>query len=161
MADDIEQKPGGNKKKLILIMVMALILIGGGVGWGLFLMGDKPADGQAAEVVEEEVKKAHYFSLDPPFVVNFHADGRGRFLQITLDAMTYDESVLEVVRTHMPAIRNDLILLFSEQDSSTLVTPEGKNALRATTLATIQKVVEKESGNKGVDEVYFTSFVMQ
>jgi flagellar FliL protein len=158
--EEIEEKPVGSKKKLILIIVIGLIIIGGGAGGAFFFMGDKSGE-PSAEVVEEVVKKAHYFSLDPPFVVNFHSDGRGRFLQITLDAMTHDEAVLDVVRTHMPAIRNDLILLFSEQDSATLVTPEGKDALRAATLATIQKVIEKESGQKGVEEVYFTSFVMQ
>jgi flagellar protein FliL len=163
MAEENEEnveKSGGGKKKLILMVVGALLLVGGSIGGTLFLVGGDKAE-ETAEVVEEEVKKAHYFSLDPPFVVNFQGNGKGRFLQITLDAMTYDEAVLDVVRTHMPALRNNLILLFSNQVSETLATPEGKDLLRAATLTAVQQVIEKETGEKGVDEVYFTNFVMQ
>lgn len=160
MADENAENASGGKKKIILLVVGVLVLVGASVGGTIFFLGG--GEQQAAqEVVEEPPKKAHYFSLDPPFVVNFPGGGRGRFLQITLDAMTYDETVVDAVRTHMPVLRNNLILLFSEQDASNLITPEGKEALRIATLDSMQKVIEKETGAKGVENVYFTSFVMQ
>ncbi len=158
--EELEEQPSGGKKKIILLIVGVLLLVGASVGATIFFLGggEPPAE---EEVAEEPPKKAHYFSLDPPFVVNFPGSGRGRFLQVTLDAMTYDETVVDAVRTHMPVLRNNLILLFSEQDATQLITPEGKEALRAATLDSIQKVIEKETGQKGVENVYFTSFVMQ
>jgi flagellar FliL protein len=42
-----------------------------------------------------------------------------------------------------------------------LNTREGKETLRNQTLAEIQKVMTEETGDAGVDSVFFTSFVMQ
>ena len=58
-------------------------------------------------------------------------------------------------------IRNDLMLLFAAKSSDELGTRSGKEALQTETLASIQKVLEREAGAPGVEAVYFTSFVMQ
>ena len=75
--------------------------------------------------------------------------------------MTRDPAVEEELKRHMPVIRNNLVLLFSSKTSSELVTAEGKQALQNEALSSIQKVLEDETGNKGIEAVYFTSFVMQ
>jgi len=166
MADEpeIDVKPS-NKKMIIIIALVVLVLVGASVGLTLFLIGgdksDTPvAEEQAAE--EEPPAKAIYMSLAPPFVVNFQSDkGRTRFLQVSLKAMTRDEAVLNVVSQHMPLIRNNLILLFSKQKLNDLLTADGKEKLRGEVLAEIQKVVAKEYGKPAVEDVYFTSFVIQ
>ena len=61
----------------------------------------------------------------------------------------------------MPVIRNNLVMLFSSQTYKALMTVQGKEKLREQALREIQKVMEKETGEKVVDNVYFTSFVMQ
>jgi flagellar FliL protein len=43
----------------------------------------------------------------------------------------------------------------------TLNTREGKEKLREETLEEVQKVLLEETGEPGVDNVFFTSFVMQ
>ncbi len=166
MADEPENEAKSSSKKLIIIIALVgLVLVGASVGLTLFLVGgdksDEPvAEEQAAE--EQPPAKAIYMSLAPPFVVNFQsAKGRTRFLQVTLKAMTRDEAVLKVVSQHMPLIRNNLILLFSQQKLDDLLTAEGKEKLRGEVLAEIQKVVEKEYGKPAVEAVYFTSFVIQ
>jgi flagellar FliL protein len=61
-----------------------------------------------------------------------------------------------------PAVRNDLVMLFSGQDNATLMTVDGKEKLRAATLASIRKVIDGEGGSgKLIEAVYFTSFVIQ
>jgi flagellar FliL protein len=162
----------GGKKRLFLI-AGAVLLIGLGAG-GFLMMGGGTDDAELAEgEVEAETEadadaeqpaEAHYFSLDPAFVVNFQSEGRrrnGRFLQVTLDAMTRDETVLDGVKRHMPVIRNNLVLLFSRQNYDALMTNEGKEQLRADTLTEIRSILEERIGQAGVEEVYFTSFVMQ
>jgi flagellar FliL protein len=52
-------------------------------------------------------------------------------------------------------------MLFGNQDPDTLNTREGKETLRSEALAEIQKVMTEETGDVGVDSVFFTSFVMQ
>ena len=67
-----------------------------------------------------------------------------------------------MLKNNEPAVRNDLVMLFSSQDNATLLSAEGKEKLRAATLEAMRKVIDAEGGDgKLVESVYFTSFVIQ
>ena len=61
----------------------------------------------------------------------------------------------------MPVIKNNIILMLSSQTYGLLISREGKEELRKHTLEEIRKVLKENYGEPGVEEVYFTSFVMQ
>ena len=65
------------------------------------------------------------------------------------------------VTLHMPLIRNSLVLLFSSQSFANLQTDEGKQALKQASVDAINKILEQETGEGGIDSVLFTNFVMQ
>ena len=170
-------------KKIILIAVAALILIGGSIGATLFLTGafKKDAEAQAAGPADQHggppAPAAHggapaagaravglpsvYQAIDPPFIVNFEDQGILRYLQIGLAIQTRIPAVGEAITTHMPQIRNNLIMLFADQKLERLTTNEGKEQLRMQALTQIQAVLTREIGYPGVDAVYFTIFVLQ
>jgi flagellar protein FliL len=103
-----------------------------------------------------------YYKFDPAFVVNFGGPGSARYLQVSVEAMSRDAAVLNVLKNNDPVVRNDLVLLFSGQDDATLMSTPGKEKLRAETLAAIRKVVDEEGADgKLIEQVYFTSFVVQ
>lgn len=105
---------------------------------------------------------ALYVKYEPPFVVNFDAKGVMRFLQISMEVMTRDAPTSEVIKLHEPRIRNNMLMLLGSQTYDTLSSMEGKEGLRKQALETIAKVVEDEGGEgKKVEDIYFTSFVMQ
>ena len=105
---------------------------------------------------------ALYFKYDPAFVVNFGGEGSARYLQVMVEAMTRDPPTLEMIKNNEPAVRNDLVMLFSSQDNATLLSPDGKEKLRNATLEAVRKIVAAEGGDpKTVENVYFTSFVIQ
>ena len=105
---------------------------------------------------------ALYVKYEPPFVVNFEAKGVMRFLQISMEVMTRDAPTSEVIKLHEPKIRNNMLMLLGSQTYDTLSSMEGKEGLRKQALETIAKVVEEEGGEgKEVEDIYFTSFVMQ
>jgi flagellar FliL protein len=105
---------------------------------------------------------ALYVKYEPPFVVNFDAKGVMRFLQISMEVMTRDAPTSEVIKLHEPKIRNNMLMLLGSQTYDTLSSMEGKEGLRKQALETIAKVVEEEGGEaKEVEDLYFTSFVMQ
>ena len=58
-------------------------------------------------------------------------------------------------------IRNSVVLLLSQQTYETLIEHEGKEALRVTVRDTIRSVLEESAGEPIVEDVYFSSFVMQ
>ncbi len=153
-------------KKIIIIAVVVLLLLGGGLAAYILLGKDSPdqlADGsgtgqpEAQRAVEADPV---YLPLDPAFVVNFENNGSIRYLQLSLQVMAYDEAVLDKVAANTPAVRNELIMLFSGQDYDQLNTLEGKESLREQVLAAINRVVRLK-GESAVQEVFFTGFVMQ
>jgi flagellar FliL protein len=52
------------------------------------------------------------------------------------------------------------VLLLSRQIYEDLVPNEGKEALRQQALAEVQSVLEAQIGKPGVDDLYFSNFVM-
>ena len=56
-----------------------------------------------------------YINLDPPFVVNFEAEAMVRFLQVTVGVMTRDPAVETLVKDNDPRVRNDLLMILSNQ----------------------------------------------
>jgi flagellar protein FliL len=170
LEEGVEAGEAGAKKKLPLklIIIVAVVLIAGGGAGAFFMMGDKSEGatevseaGEVAEGDKTAVAEAHYFSLDPPFVVNFTGKSRARFLQVSIEGLTRDISVKEDITKHFPQVRNNLVLLLSSKTYDELNNQEGKAALRKQVLKEIQKVLEAETGKEGIEEVFFTSFVMQ
>jgi flagellar FliL protein len=104
---------------------------------------------------------AIYYPIKPPLIVNFDARGRQRFLQVELALMTRDSEVISALDTHISMIRSGLILLIGGQLYEELQTAEGKELLRQQCLQEIQRLMEKEIGKPGVEQVLFTNFVMQ
>ena len=125
-------------------------------------LADEPADDPAAAESDKPLAPAIYVPLDPPFVVSF-SDGAGdaRFLQLTLQAMARDEHTIEAVKTHAPAIRNSFLFLISGYKVEDLATLEGKEKLRAAMLSAANAIMEKNTGEAGIEELYFTSLVIQ
>ena len=123
---------------------------GGGDGEG----GDDKAD-------DKNKGESIYFKFDPAFIVNFQAGEELRFLQVELEVMAHDQAAISAVEQHMPVLRNNLIVLFSSQDFTTISTRVGKERIRAQVLSEIQKILREKIGNPGIEEVYFTAFVMQ
>ncbi|MFV2055075.1 MAG: flagellar basal body-associated FliL family protein [Thiohalomonadales bacterium] len=160
-----ESSASGSSKKLIIIISVVLLLIAGTVG-GLFAAGviggggheDEEAD---EDDTEEPAGPAVYIPIEPAFVVNFTDTAKARFLQITMEAMTRNPDVPGQIENHLPAIRNNLVLLFSSQTYESISTLEGKEALREEALAVVQEILEEETGDPGIEAVYFTSIVMQ
>lgn len=171
--EDTPAIPGtGSVTKKILVWGLAgAVLVGISVGGTLYLTGslDKlgvekatasPAT-TAGMATVTPATPAQYLALDPPLVINFDDQGLLRYLQVSISVMARDAKLLEVVKNHLPHIRNNLIILFSSQDFSTLSSVEGKEKLRSLALEEIQFILRKEIGAPGIEAVYFTNFVMQ
>ena len=185
--DDIEEaegegsaKKGNATMKIVLIVNAVLLVIGISVGLTYFLMsGDEPVANVApeadvevidneSEAAEEEVvtKKSSanrhiYIPLKPAFVVNFENPEQVSLLQVDIQLMTYDPAVEKALNTHMPRIRNELLLLFGGKQYHEINTREGKRKLSQDAIMEIQRVLQEEGEPSSVEALYFTSFVMQ
>ncbi|MCP5327984.1 MAG: flagellar basal body-associated FliL family protein [Steroidobacteraceae bacterium] len=150
-----------SKKKRILIAAVALFVLGGAAG-GFYFWKSGQDGGNAAAEASKPLPPLQFLPLDPPFVVNFSGQQTVRFLQIEVRLASREPRTIELMRANEPVIRNDLLLLFGQQQASELATREGKEKLRAAALEQVRKIVKAEAGSpESIDNVYFTSFVMQ
>ena len=155
-------------KNILLIVLAVVVLLGiTGAATYFFVIDKSPeqsavegADGTEESTVDKSAPEI-YHTLHPNFVVNFQNPKRERYLQVSVEVMARSEEVVEAVKAHMPVIRNSLVMLFGSQDAQVLRSREGKETLRQEVLGEIQEVLEERIGEPGVEEAYFTSFVMQ
>lgn len=116
-------------------------------------------DGKAVKPVDKAPPK--YLAFDPPLVASLEDKGSIRFLQVTVELMARDDKVISAVETHMPVIRNNLLMMFGGQTVSSLTNRDDKEKLRKQALAEVQKIMKANTGEAGVEDLYFTSFVVQ
>jgi len=160
--DDEQAASGGSKKKLIIIIVAAVVLVGIIAGAALFFLGgDKAADPGTEAAVKVDRADALYVDLKPAFTVNLSPEDPVGFLQVSIQVLTFDSQVAAELEKHKPLIRNNLVLLFGEQKSVDLRTPDGKTKLQKATLDMIQGVIKKYGSGGRVENIFFTNFVMQ
>lgn len=99
-----------------------------------------------------------YVELAPAFVTNYQS-AKIRYLKadVTLKA---EGSTAEAIRRHQPLIRNNLVMLFSRQSEQSLQSPEGRQHLKEEALQEVINALQSESEPTQVQEVLFTSFIV-
>jgi len=152
------QPKSGGKLWIIIAIFVFLLLIGGGVVFFMLGSNAEHTGGDGKEHVER--KPAVYYELER-FVVNISKNKRQKFLQVNMQVLTRDEHEIDVIKLHIPKIRNNIIFLLSGQKAEVIATNEGKEDLRQRCLKEIQTILEKESGKPIVEDLFFTSFIMQ
>jgi flagellar FliL protein len=104
--------------------------------------------------------QASYYPLHDQFTANLKDSGQ--FIQIGLGVSTYyDERVLDAVKLHEMAVRSAVLLTLNSASAAGLATPEGKEQLKDSLRKAINDVLKKKEGFGGIDDVYFTSLVIQ
>ena len=103
---------------------------------------------------------ATYFQIPTPFTSNM-AD-TDSFMQVAIAISTYyDSRVIEALKTHEMALRSAILLALAQEAEVNLATPQGKAALQKKLTKLINQTLKEKTGYGGVDNVYFTNFVIQ
>jgi flagellar FliL protein len=183
MADAADEAPAPAPKKSgpmgalmnglgTFVFALLAVIVGGFINAKLHplpdLMLDK--DGKITAIVPvapaahgeggEGGKASLYFAIDPPLVVNFEDGSVVRFLQISMEIAAHDQKALDSVQKNIPLIRNNLLLVMSNRNYQSMMSREGKEKLRQEALTEI-RAVQKKVGGGEVDDLLFTSFVVQ
>lgn len=162
-SETTEEKGGGMMSKIILAVVgLVLVAVGIFAGPAIKNMISPPPEASEDEEVVEASGPPIYQSLHPPLVVNFKdSAGDAHFMQVTMEAMSRDQSVINAVRENTAVIRNALILLYSGAVYEEVSTREGKEQMLEDGLAEVQRVVKETTGETGPEALYFTALVIQ
>ncbi|MDX2426034.1 MAG: flagellar basal body-associated FliL family protein [Cycloclasticus sp.] len=176
--DESVEQAGGSKKKLIIMIVGGIVALLFIIATTLFFAGffdaektaepSDPAKEASLDTVNEDegegegesVREVSYYSLSPSFLVNFQ-NGQIKVLKVDMTLMATDDKVIDAVTLHNPVIRNNILMMLSNQNPETLKTAEGKLALQAAVKNEVNKVLVDKKITSKVQEVFFTDLVMQ
>lgn len=142
------------RSNLILIIVSAVLLLGAGAGGAAWYF---------SRVQDEStpVKKPPVFLSLETFTVNLQSEHSDQHLQTNLTLKVEDTGVTDLIKLHMPEVRNRILLLLSSKAASQITATDGKKELAAELLAEINQSFGEERSGKMVESVLFTSFVIQ
>lgn len=153
------EAPKKSRKGLWVTLVVVLLAAAGGGGFFFWKSSQKPAADKATTSAQ---KALLFYALDPPFVANFEGSQAFRFLQVSVRVATRSDETMALLKSQEPIVRNDLLMLFSQQDAEKLSLAEGKKALREEAIKTVRNSVKQAGGKpESVETVLFTSLVMQ
>jgi len=172
--------PPKKSKKLIVIIAVVVVLLLAIVAGAMMLLnkGDHEDDEEVAAEQEKTKKKDKkkdataapvFFPLEP-FTVNLLPENGEQYLQVALSLELEDATSDPELKSRLPKIRNNIMLLLSSKKATELLTKEGKEALAEGLLDEINTVINPPRKNKKgelippdgpVKTVLFTTFIIQ
>ena len=121
---------------------------------------ENAAEKVAKEKPEAETFVTTYFEFPGTFTTNLRSSRK--FLQLGLGVSTqYDESVMLNIETHQLALRSEILNVMSEFTEEDIQGKVGRESLAKALADGINEKMLKLEGFGGVEEVHFTSFVLQ
>lgn len=178
--------PKKSKKKLIIVALI-LLLIGGGAAAFLLMKPSPPANPDEAEAVTEEVHPEvppAYVQLGT-FTANLIHEEGDRYLQVAIDLKITRPELAEKIKATNPEILHRINMLLQSKRPSELASFDGKQKLAEQIKGQVEYVLglrkaaptitdseapgdgipaapaETQTGNNGIADVLFTSFIIQ
>ena len=186
---EVEGKKKSPLIKIVVIALVAILMLVGTAVGTMFVTGffDKKdtaaaelalknleegaADSKAAAIDASPQKKAKespelqrfensYMELEKPLVSNL--TNTRKVIQLNLAIMThYDERVFKNAKKHEFALRSVALDAMRQMTEADLAKPEFRKDLAAKIREEMNAVLQKYEDFGGIEEVFFTSFVVQ
>ena len=111
-------------------------------------------------IPEVDSYETTYFEFPGDFTTNLK--GSRKFLQVSVGVSTqYDEKVMEVVDSHQLALRSEILSTISDFTEEDISGSEGKKKLSERLMVVLNKKLESFDEFPGIEDVYFTAFILQ
>ena len=170
-AEEAPEAKGGGGKTIIIAAAVAALMLGLGLGVGVFMGGmfaPEPAApmaeggemaGEAAMAPPKDDRHNIYASVGK-ILATIDDGGATRYIQAEIDIVSYEKDIIDAAQHDMPAIRNKLLLLYGSQNYNDVRTMEGRENLRTATVEAINAVLGTTPA-MGIHDAFFTAFVIQ
>ena len=186
-AEEGEKKPKSPIVLIIVGVVGLLIILASTVAGTLFLTGffnPKPdpehaeaaADGHGKDGKGKDGKDAKpgkkvkdspeltrfeytYLQIEREFLVNL--SGSKKVMSVQLAVMTHYERVFENVKKHEFALRSVIMDVMRQTQEAELTKPEFRKELAAKIRDAMNTLLEKYEDFGGIEDIYFTNFIVQ
>ncbi len=106
--------------------------------------------GEAGGEAKGDGTGIEYLEITPKFVVNLIE--AKKYLSINVQLLIEGKDTEAKIKKHMPAIKHELIMLFSDRSIDSLQTMEQREALRQEAVDVIHKTLDKAEGVEESEE---------
>jgi len=115
---------------------------------------------------EEEAPKAavvKYHNLKPSFVANFGSGSskKLKFVKADISVRVSSSEAITEVMSNDALVRHQIVMLLSRQSDKTMSTTAGQEQIRLEALKLVQDVLKEETGSPQIEDLLFTSFIVQ
>nr|WP_218573117.1 flagellar basal body-associated protein FliL [Pseudomonas sp. L-22-4S-12] len=110
---------------------------------------------------ENAAPKVAYYNLVPALVGNFGPGPKLKFYKADIALRVTGSEAEEKVEHHEPLIRNQLVMLFSQQTEASMSGQDAKEKLRLEALKQVQDVLNQEEGKPYVEDLLFNNLIIQ
>ena len=151
-----EAVPAGKSKKKLFIIIGALVVLlggGGAAAWFFSQPDDSPRE------AEEKLQKAPVYLALETFTVNLQDSEQ--YMQVDITLQVPDQAQVDAIKLHMPRVRSRLLTLLSSRHADELVSAADKLKLAQEIQAQVVQPFDPKGKPQQVDDVLFTSFVIQ
>ena len=173
--------------KIVLVVLLALILLGGAVIGTLFAVGffesESAEDAIAAmeagkngdnleDIVESEQPQGKnedsdegelaYFEIKPELLSNLF--NSQRMIQVQIAVMVKendDKTLVEEIKEHAFPIRSSFLKILSQKREEEVSNLGFRENLGGELKKAMNDVLEKRTGSRHIQELYFTEFIVQ
>ena len=111
-------------------------------------------------IPEVDSYETTYFEFPGDFTTNIK--GSRKFLQVSVGVSTqYDEKVMETVDSQQLALRSEILATISDFTEEDISGSEGKKKLSDKLMIVVNDKLKSLKEFPGIEDVYFTAFILQ
>lgn len=113
-----------------------------------------------ANAAEDGIK---YVRLTTGMVLNYGEPSLNRlkYIKVAVDVRVPNAGSADMVEYHSPALIDALVRVFTASEEEVVKSAHGKEELRQTALKELQAVMLSEEGDQVIEDLLFSSFVVQ
>jgi flagellar FliL protein len=155
------KKAGGGLMRVVTIL-LAFVAGAGAAGFGVVMAVSQLGLGGGAShaAPEAAVTSVQYVEIDNAFTSNLV--DTGRYLQVRISVSTKNgEGVVAAIEQHKPALISTVLSVLGELSEIDVADRVAKDKLRVRLKTAINQALAAKGVVGGVDEVFFTSLVVQ
>lgn len=109
-----------------------------------------------------KANQVNYLDLKPSFVLNVgQPSDQPAFLKVDVILKVDTKADVKTVKHYEPAFRNALVMLLSSASLDQASSPQGQEQLRKASLKAVNAILQKKEGKAMVDNLLFTTFIVQ
>lgn len=148
---------GIGRMPILIALVVLILLVAAGIA-GYFFMAHGSDEATPAKAEHQPPPKPTFVKVNP-MTVNLASDARVLYIGLSLNVA--DQDTAELLESHMPEVRNRMLITLSDQKAEQLTSAQGKRAIAKTLRETLRQPYTPDSEDVAINDVLFTDFIVQ